>query len=563
MRAWVLAVAAFVLVVPSSSTGQALGVLRVRIVLTDADGAPTPAPRYALLVSDNPASAEPRRIITALDGTVEVKLRPGSYTVESDKPLAFRGRRYQWTQEVEIAAGRDTALDLTAANAEITDMAPSDAPSDSASGAVPESDTGFVLQQYWNSVVEIWTASTHASGFLVDARGLVVTNQRGIGPATSAEVQLTRDRKVAARVLAADADRDVAILQIDPAAVAGIRPVPLACASAGTPLEPGAELVTVGEPLRGEKDMTSGVVTEVKPKEISTDFILPSGSAGGPVFSAAGTVVGLTSFVLEAEDPDTGRRRRRDSRVVRTDDVCAALASVEQATKTGQPPGGALLPVEPIRPFPVDALEGSLEQRAGLEPYTMSSADFDIVLLTPPVVYRELHAPTTIPHTTSKETRSPKAELSFMRRRMEFGTWSDYVSEIWPALLIRITPRFVEGFWQKVGRIAAETQGVGLPQFKHYKSGFVRLRALCGAVEVTPIHPFELETQVSERATIDEGLYVFEPGALGPHCGTVTLVLHSATGPEQGDRRVVDPKMLEQLWQDFEPYRKATPAAAR
>ena len=52
--------------------------------------------------------------------------------------------------------------------------------------------------------------------------------------------------------------------------------------------------------------------------------------------------------------------------------------------KTGQPPGGTLLPVEPTRPFPVDALEASLERRAGgLEPYTMSSADFDIVLLTP------------------------------------------------------------------------------------------------------------------------------------------------------------------------------------
>jgi hypothetical protein len=148
-----------------------------------------------------------------------------------------------------------------------------------------------------------------------------------------------------------------------------------------------------------------------------------------------------------------------------------------------------------------------------------------------------------------------------MRRRMDFGGWSDYVSEIWPALLIRITPRFVEGFWTKVGRAAAQTQGVALPPIKRYKSGFVRLRALCGDVEVTPIHPFELETQVSERATIEEGLYVFDPGALGPHCGTVTLVLHSAAGPEQGDRRVVDPKIVEQIWQDFEPYRKAAAGA--
>ena len=551
----VLACAALVFLLPSSSTGQAIGVLRVRVVLADADGAPTPATRYALLVSDNPATAEPRRIITALDGAVEVKLRPGNYTVESDKPLAFRGRRYQWTQTVDVAAGRDTVLDLTAANAEVTDLGTSDA----APGAAPESDAGFLLQQWRNSVVGIWTPSTHASGFLVDARGLVVTNQRGIGTATSAEVQLTRERKVAARVLAADAARDVAVLRIDPTAVVGVRPVPLVCPSSEKPPDEGADIFTIGEPLRGEKDMTSGVVRDVKPKEIVTDFVLPSGSAGGPVFSAAGAVVGLTSFVIEPED--AGQRRRRDGMVVRVADVCAALTSAAQAMNTVQAPGDTLLPVEPTRPFPVDALEASLERRAGgLEPYTMASADFDIVLLTPTVVYHELHAPTTIPHTTSKETRAPNAELSFMRRRMDFGTWSDYVSEIWPALLIRVTPRFAEGFWTKLGRAAAQTQGVALPPFKHYKSGFVRLRALCGAVEVTPIHPFELDTQVSERASIDEGLYMFDPGALGPHCGTVTLVLYSVAGPEQGDRRVVDPKILEQIWQDFEPYRTAAAA---
>jgi hypothetical protein len=369
-------------------------------------------------------------------------------------------------------------------------------------------------------------------------------------------VQLTREKKVTARVLAADAERDVAILWLDPTAVAGVRPVPLECAPAGKPPEEGAELFTIGEPLRGEKDMTSGVVGGVKPKEIVTNFILPSGSAGGPVFSAGGVVVGLTSFVTGPEDTS-----QRDSRVVRIDDVCAALPSALQAMNKGQPPGGTLLPVEPTRPFPVDALEASLERRSGgLEPYTMSSADFDIVLLTPIVVKHELNASTTIPRTTSKDTRSPNAELPFMRQRMDFGAWSEYVSEIWPALLIRVTPRFVEGFWTKVGRAAAQTQGVALPAFKHYKSGFVRLRALCGTVEVTPIHPFELERRISERATIDEGLYMFDPGALGPHCGTVTLVLHSAAGPEQGDRRVVDAKIIDQIWQDFEPYRKAAGA---
>ena len=55
----------------------------------------------------------------------------------------------------------------------------------------------------------------------------------------------------------------------------------------------------------------------------------------------------------------------------------------------------------------------------------------------------------------------------------------------------------VEGFWTKVARGAAQTQGVQLPPFKRIRTGFSRLRAFCGAVEVTPIHPLKIEQQVT------------------------------------------------------------------
>jgi len=52
-----------------------LGVLHVTITLTDADRASRPVPRHALLISDNPSSAPPRRILTRLDGTADLELR--------------------------------------------------------------------------------------------------------------------------------------------------------------------------------------------------------------------------------------------------------------------------------------------------------------------------------------------------------------------------------------------------------------------------------------------------------------------------------------------------------
>jgi hypothetical protein len=138
---------------------------------------------------------------------------------------------------------------------------------------------------------------------------------------------------------------------------------------------------------------------------------------------------------------------------------------------------------------------------------------------------------------------------------MEFGTWSEYVADIPAVLLVRVTPKMVEGFWAKVARGAAQTRGVGLPPIQHFKSGFLRMRAFCGDAEITPIHPFKLERRVSESDAIYEGLYVFDPGVLGPQCGTVKLVLYSEKEPEKGETQVVDPKVIQQIWEDFSPYR--------
>ncbi len=104
-------------------------------------------------------------------------------------------------------------------------------------------------------------------------------------------------------------------------------------------------------------------------------------------------------------------------------------------------------------------------------------------------------------------------------------------------LLVRVTPKQVESFWTTVARGAAQTQGVALPPIKHFKSSFSRMRAFCGDAEITPIHPFTIEQRLSETDAINEGLYAFDPGALGPQCATVKLVLYSEKEPEKGDTR--------------------------
>ena len=108
-----LILAALVLAYPHAALPQATGSLHIKVVLVDAEQKAMPVPRHVLLISDNPASAPPRRVITALDGTADVTLRPGNYTIESDQPVAFQGKSYEWMQIVDIVAGRTMVLELT------------------------------------------------------------------------------------------------------------------------------------------------------------------------------------------------------------------------------------------------------------------------------------------------------------------------------------------------------------------------------------------------------------------------------------------------------------------
>src|SRR5262245_65473108 len=82
-------------------SAQALSTLHITVTLIDATGKVTPVARHALLISEEPPTTAPRRRFTSLTGTADVPLRPGRYAVESDQPVAFEGKNYEWSQRVE------------------------------------------------------------------------------------------------------------------------------------------------------------------------------------------------------------------------------------------------------------------------------------------------------------------------------------------------------------------------------------------------------------------------------------------------------------------------------
>src|SRR5207245_205034 len=138
-------------------------------------------------------------------------------------------------------------------------------------------------------------------------------------------------------------------------------------------------------------------------------------SEGGPVFTAGGGVVGITSVVDEKDD-----RRRGDSRVVRIDDVCDVVASAERKMSGAAAPPGTHLPVEPARPFPVEALKEAAQRRAGSGDVSAADQALQIRLLAAARLLRRCRGHTDPPVQAGTarlgERRAPRRSLRLRSR---------------------------------------------------------------------------------------------------------------------------------------------------
>ncbi|HET6932801.1 MAG TPA: S1C family serine protease [Candidatus Acidoferrum sp.] len=506
--------------------------VKLRVLIVDKDLNQKPVPFYIVNLKNVGSSDAPATLKTDLDGKAEKQLPAGRYAISAPKPVDLGGKRYSWNLEVQIA-GAEQRIDLTNDNARIEDLSPGTVSTgeNKYSSAASGGELTALFDKLKNSVVAIHSESGKGSGFLVDSSGLVVTNNHVVNSSSYLAVQFDEKRKVPARLVTANADKDIAVIRFDPAAFPEGVVAPLLPKEAASHLAVGQRVFTIGNPLGRDKALTTGVVSKIEKDSINSDININPGNSGGPLFTLDGQVAGITTSVL-----------RNLASIVPVEVV---LPLVEQAKKDiarEAPPSPVLLPVEPTDYFPAEALRELLKQeRLDTKPYFFDAGEFQVGFFTPPLNYYLRHAQEMA--AARKAARRSGGDAA--TAKPPAGALEDAV-DYRPVLLVRVRPKF--GAFFKV----------------RFKNGFVRMRLLCGGKELTPILPgraeFDLYDQRERKVdTTFQGVYEYQADAVTPTCGNVTLEIYSEKDPNIPESRPVDPATVQRVWSDFDPFRQAHP----
>ena len=498
--------------------------VNLHIILVDQELNQKPVPWFHVtLRREDTQKSEVFDLITKLDGTCERVVPTGRYQLVTPHAIDLQGRRYTWSMDVAFSRAQEM-IELTNDNATVERVpAAVSAPMNNASGG--GSDLSLLFERLKKSTVTVRADSREGSGFIVDASGLVVTNNHVVEFSRYLAVLFDQKHKVTARVLAADPGKDIAVLWVNLQAFPEAVIAPLLPSEPASQVVVGERVFTIGSPLGREKVFTSGFISKVERASIFSDININPGSSGGPLFNLRGEVTGITSAQMHLL-----------ASIIPIDDARPVIERARRELSGASPPSAELLPVEPDDFFPADALLSLLRhhQRMDVKPYFLTAGEFRVEILTPPLRYYfynkdEIQAT----HKGPKYSRENSQQDELPERALEDA------QEYQPTVIIRIVPK--HGFWNR-----------------QFKDSFRSMRLLCAGKEVPPIDPgrshFELPNN-HIKGTTTAGFYSYQPDAISPNCGSVKLEIFSENAPRIPIIRSVNTATVERIWGDMEPYR--------
>ena len=143
--------------------------------------------------------------------------------------------------------------------------------------------------------------SALGSGFIIDAKGIVVTNNHVIQDAEDIIVRVDGDKEFKAKVVGADPLSDIAVLQLE--TKEKFTPVKFGDSDKA---RIGDWVIAIGNPFGLGGTVTSGIISARNRSiglsryedYIQTDASINSGNSGGPLFDMNGDVIGINTAIL-------------------------------------------------------------------------------------------------------------------------------------------------------------------------------------------------------------------------------------------------------------------------
>jgi serine protease Do len=147
------------------------------------------------------------------------------------------------------------------------------------------------------------------SGFVIDASGIVVTNNHVIGDANDVTVIFNDGRKLKAEIIGKDSKVDLAVLRVK-----SDKPLKAVKFGDSDKMRIGDWVLAIGNPFGLGGSVTAGIVS-ARNRDISdqsygqyiqTDAAINKGNSGGPLFNMNGEVIGINTAILSPSGGSIG-----------------------------------------------------------------------------------------------------------------------------------------------------------------------------------------------------------------------------------------------------------------
>ena len=143
--------------------------------------------------------------------------------------------------------------------------------------------------------------SALGSGFIIDEKGIVITNNHVIQGAEDVFVRVNGEKNIKAKVIGADPGMDLAVLQIESDQTF----IPVKFGDSDT-ARIGDWVIAIGNPFGLGGTVTAGIISARNRSiglsryedYIQTDASINQGNSGGPLFNMDGDVVGINTAIL-------------------------------------------------------------------------------------------------------------------------------------------------------------------------------------------------------------------------------------------------------------------------